>query len=1830
MATLTASVEVPSGSPSSPSPSLTSSPAFPASPSTSSVTALDAVPASPAAAAPTSEYDLHYTHYFAHYSTYYNNNSSAAFAAASASSPGGVYTGSIESAAIAAAASAASYYANYYTQYAKNNNGQPAPPQQQAAFATASGSDSTTATSSATSSTSAGATQSAASATRSVGAVSSNSAAAGTVAPSASTSAAEEAKTVNVAVNGASAVGASTGSTPQPRQSGARGSDVSTTSKTMDPSTGEIVSVSPESSATATLRTPNSGALDALSSAAERVSPRGPKGTAASEPGACGYNPYAAYYAFYYGMAARVGASSPPPPSASASSSSSADWYNTHFPDYCSCSHCTEASSYYADYYAAIQARWASTAASLAASADSPTSSSSTAPVKTESMQTSPALSSLDSSKVKDAQSAGRSSARSAVWPHPVTWEPHSSSASSSCSSSPSSSSAAAPSPAEAYAAWYAKYYAAIAAAGPCSCSQCGATSTSVPPPPAVASATASTANGHGKERARSSSGAPHCLCSACMAAHYAAFFTRGKCDCQACEPTAEAHHAAAPSTAASSSTDPRVSSAAALAFLLSPSTSHLAPHGRALSDREHSLVGGGSVGPFSLLQKMNRKRALRGGLDEPSDESDDGASLMRVSPILSPLLRSSHSPHLSPSLPPFHHHSHSSSHLSTLSGFSPSFPALSPTLNSALTPSPPLSSMGFAAPFPRSPRLHTAHSHIREIPPSSSGASPSTFASTSSSFSFFSPPSSSRSPKVGIYSPLMSSPTATFSLPSPSLSALLSKNPLEPRKSPKLSAIKEEKEQQPAAGRERGYASLNHFLRSPLSVPAGFDGRGDDTDTDVDEEKKAGRNDEEDGDGAGEGDGEGEERGSSGAIGSMLSPTSTSPPTFIILQKAVEAGNAHASSAGRKRRREVADHAEADGGVEEHRHHHSAQLKSSHTASLMLSHTPLMSFSSPGGAAASLPPLLPPRLSALEDTESSSSSSSDDSDADADDASAPSSPVPEPSTSPPPPGASDGGDDSMLLQLGETASSMSALATLSTLGNGSSCHQCKSRRPVNQLMFCCNNKKRGAKDVLLQREREAAASGVRLLSCRKKFCDQCLPELDARVLTDTGFLFLADIEARVATGETVLYACYQPNTTSIVYRPGELIYAAPPTRWVDFTHAGTGRLWDATSDDYGSTVPEGGVDSNRLTLRTTPEHDMYVQLCMRSGERYYERRAGRAPIPPHTQPARELAPGYQCDCVAAGRRCTHGYSHYRMFTAAAAGLQTPADVLSLNNHDPHSPVAALALRSEDELDAFLELFGFWLGDGFMSYDTRAALTRGNAVCFAPRRDRDRVYLRGLLARLHLERGQHFTSSESDLRLVVRIVEPAWFMFFDETFGVKYRHSCRHNRRLALLKQGMHSTQRRLSPTSPLPASATPCVAIPFSTRALSVSAIATPPSTTRSLRSASVSNSVSVSTSGMDWTDEEGEGVADVGPSHPEEDDDEDEDDSVASVKWLPDWSLFRLDAQQLRLIIDGLRQADGSSTAADGGSKAMQGEHAVCTRRLGLRDQLIHACLHAGYSAYFELHSPAGEMRGYKAVPYDHCIYTQEEMEAAVRMDSTRQFRPVRSRHDSWRVCYSERVSELLPAQDVRFDGSACRVRQEEQQQQQQQQAAIATQPAELYDEERDGRVWCVRVQHDDHLIFVQRAHRKADGVVTKVGRAMIAGNCLRKFYNEVPTSAEIIASGSDSRWPCPSCRGVCTCAACRRRKDPNHAAKGKAAKKTNASQPRHTQVDEDEDDEEDGGTEASSRRGAAAARLVPPAVGAAVTSPSSSAEKMAAMELDDGEDEDELEPGSNGASK
>ena len=568
-----------------------------------------------------------------------------------------------------------------------------------------------------------------------------------------------------------------------------------------------------------------------------------------------------------------------------------------------------------------------------------------------------------------------------------------------------------------------------------------------------------------------------------------------------------------------------------------------------------------------------------------------------------------------------------------------------------------------------------------------------------------------------------------------------------------------------------------------------------------------------------------------------------------------------------------------------------------------------------------------------------------------------------------------------------------------------------------------------------------------------------CLRESDSRVLTDAGFLFLSEIEECAACGEDVKYACYEAATQRIVYSTGRLVYSKPPARWVDFTQRRTRHHWPGTSELYGASQTDSGdegSEENHLTLYTTPEHDMYVQPCDQAGN---DCSTGSPLIPPHKIKAGELTPGYQCHCEAEGDVCSHGYSHYRMFTAAANGVQSPTNSVSHSAID--SPFAALHVSSEDELDAAIELMGYWLSAGSLLYEQSEC----TALMFALSDDWDSQYVRQLLERLLLEELTDWSEEDTGEQLTLRLTTPRYRRYFAAEYGNVYRTAA-HNSSVVRMQQPP-SVTRRLS----------------LSLSSLSASLDSS------SLSESGVKRSVSllpVGTESADLRSKEEDEVQHGERCNGSKDRGNDCFVDGQESKWLPTW-WHRLSAHQIRLLIAGVQQAAGCPPAATDRSRI------ISTSSPTFCEQLLHACLLAGYSAYFTTHTTADGVDSHRGGGVSRA------KDEAVR---------------TYRVCYSEATSEVLAAEDIRFDGKACQVSMRTASKQvdlvpthsssgststQPFQPSVAPELSESYEATRDGRVWCVQVDHPDHLIFAQRAHRDSGGVVERAGRAIVVGNCF-----------------------------------------------------------------------------------------------------------------------------------
>ena len=711
----------------------------------------------------------------------------------------------------------------------------------------------------------------------------------------------------------------------------------------------------------------------------------------------------------------------------------------------------------------------------------------------------------------------------------------------------------------------------------------------------------------------------------------------------------------------------------------------------------------------------------------------------------------------------------------------------------------------------------------------------------------------------------------------------------------------------------------------------------------------------------------------------------------------------------------------------------------------------------------------------------------------------------------------------------------------------------------------------------------------------------KCFPAFQTRVLTDTGFLFLDEIERRIAAGERVQYACYAPSTThsqkkaedvmlgELVYCDGDLIFNDPPETLIEFSSAHEQRVWAEGSGAYGTGLAEVKADakedeedeedeevsedddvsedgdaseprprrpySRHVSLLVTPDHDMYAQLgnvnCNSQFVPVCERRGYKKgqPLPP----ALTIAPAKML--ASSLLDAPHERACARLLACASKG-HTPAPEISAQA--VMAVRAALLLTTDAMFDAFLEVFGFWLGDGSMLYPRGG---KPGAVTFAQVKEDDIKFLDRQLPKTGLSASSVRRSvyklkrADGKDKVVVtwNIVDRRWFDFFNAEFGIKYTRARHYDPTAAVAKQG---NRRRSTSSSSAAAADSSSVASRTRSRASSgvsdsdvgiglysmerdsevlccdrcgrdsyerlcdmcidvicalkaeagvapAAATALDEEETASDEPFSPMSESSDCSDASEWSDasmpplENPDAVKNEPPMEEKEppmEDDEppvkkeepptEEDEPPAdpdlptkSAKWLPQWAIMHLSAEQLRVLIYGLYRADGSFAG-----KA----NIIYTSGVAFRDQLIQALLHCGYTAYSRLKYPAGTVRGYhwhdQAV--DKTVYTIKQYKL-LSVEDQANYEPIEQTVDSWTVAWSQPVST---------GKGACWPMIRRQQ-------GVKSVP---YSEQEHGLIWCVNVHHPNNLIIAQRAQRDPDtGVVNKQSRPIIVGNCI--FSND-----------------------------------------------------------------------------------------------------------------------------
>ena len=320
-----------------------------------------------------------------------------------------------------------------------------------------------------------------------------------------------------------------------------------------------------------------------------------------------------------------------------------------------------------------------------------------------------------------------------------------------------------------------------------------------------------------------------------------------------------------------------------------------------------------------------------------------------------------------------------------------------------------------------------------------------------------------------------------------------------------------------------------------------------------------------------------------------------------------------------------------------------------------------------------------------------------------------------------------------------------------------------------------------------------------------------CFAEADTRVMTDRGMMWLHEIEERLAKGERVRYACFEKDRGGdggkqgqggemggrLLYCDGDLVIPAgpPPAQLLEFSSSSGGkRRWGAgdSSAELGTVRDDDGheelIDDDGLasgvtvSLRVTPEHDMFVQLGRRTANSrsvQWATRGARSAAEPISQPPSSIR--------ASQLQSSHDSDEamMRFLCCADAGRTPTADELAALRERVQRRLGL----SDAQLDAFLELFGLWLVVGSLEYSARGPAGerhRVQAVCCAQAHQEGVDFLNRIVPRLGLSSDafhihtfslQRAQQHASKLTTVLYITEPRWFAFFDDEFGAVHPQS---------------------------------------------------------------------------------------------------------------------------------------------------------------------------------------------------------------------------------------------------------------------------------------------------------------------------------------------------------------------------------------------------------------------------------------------------------------------
>jgi WD40 repeat protein len=254
---------------------------------------------------------------------------------------------------------------------------------------------------------------------------------------------------------------------------------------------------------------------------------------------------------------------------------------------------------------------------------------------------------------------------------------------------------------------------------------------------------------------------------------------------------------------------------------------------------------------------------------------------------------------------------------------------------------------------------------------------------------------------------------------------------------------------------------------------------------------------------------------------------------------------------------------------------------------------------------------------------------------------------------------------------------------------------------------------------------------------------DNCL-SLDHEILTADGWLDLHAVLTRVHDPSRPYLdtVCFNPDTGALERHP--ITQADVPVQ------CRTQEMVDVHAGD-------------NIAVSVTSNHNMWLRVCDATSN-------GDVSVAPDQLQWRKMTAGEMATELNHGKRDRQMQPATQFTGLAPSGIDLPAGT------KPPPFIAQLSLETEDEITAFLELYGYWLGNGSLSIDN-CALT------FSPAKAADQAYLDDLFGRLQgvlplcpsVDAGASGYTREVHVQCVkFSISHPAWWQMFADEYGHEY------------------------------------------------------------------------------------------------------------------------------------------------------------------------------------------------------------------------------------------------------------------------------------------------------------------------------------------------------------------------------------------------------------------------------------------------------------------------